>query len=218
MTADTNLPSNNAVKTELKNKIYAVIEELFIGGGRKPSYQKTRERLGGVHSYSTIKKVMDVWRTEREPSDERYAELPDSIQSIGEASVIQIWKQALKLARQEASVRNEELVDLLEFESANLIEAHGLIDKLQNQEAELLKERASLGESLERTRDQATESELRVAKLEERLANARREIEAKEHTIGRLQLEGATQLSDKLDKVQQMIARKLTSEVLSKRE
>lgn len=141
----------------MKNKIFAVCEELQKGGV-KPTLERVREALGGG-SFSTINPILKEWKEQQTTHEQPALELPpEAMQAVSQAAAL-IWKIA--------SDKSTELTNSIKTEFETLLkEANTEKEEALKEIARLEQTAAKLSEDNENQAQQISALNMQLQKLQ----------------------------------------------------
>ncbi|MDQ3003328.1 MAG: DNA-binding protein [Fibrobacterota bacterium] len=154
--------------------------DAMLAEGVDPSIMAVQARIGGG-SYTTVKRYLDIWRSNRATGDGAAMDLPPEVEAKGKEFVLATWTVAKQLAHKEAQVAKEVAaaeVATIRNEIAQALQEIARLEASEAQRIELIGQQVTQLRELELALADAHAQVRRTDDLEKTLNATRQELSA----------------------------------------
>jgi chromosome segregation ATPase len=184
--------------------VYEVADQL-VAAGTEPTILNVQDRIGGG-SYTTVKRFLEQWRTERATARQEAVEIPAEIAGKGNDLLQSMWSAAMDIAGQEIERIRSTAAEEVAAAKASLTAAEAAIAQLeeaQETQTQTIAEQdrmiAQLREELAQARTALEVATARAGEQEQRLTDQARTIEQLREDLGQAhrQVDAASDRADR---------------------
>ena len=166
--------------------------DAILSEGGDPSMVNVQARIGGG-SYTTVKKFLDLWRSNRSIGDMASIDLPPEVEAKGKEFVLATWTLAKQISNKEAQAAKDVAASDVAAVRLEIAQALQEIARLEESEAQRIEAHA---------RQEKLLREIEIA-LADSQAQARRSIELG-NQVKELQKELKDSQKDAIEKASQV--------------
>lgn len=172
-------------KALVTQELVSEVAQALIQEDAEPSIIAIQKRIGGG-SYGSVKKYLDVWKQQRQETENAVVDLPDGFVLKANQFVTTIWNVASREAKSRAQTEINKMKEESNHIHTELAEARGEITRLEGIESELNERISDLEKKVRLLEIGEAQAQAHVSRLEnseQELKECRSKLEAAQETI-----------------------------------